>query len=167
MGQFVVEIPPGSGNRYRYHYNPESQQTEYRGPVGDSPTLNEADFNRWLIFKNRSSNRHEFYTTTEPAEREWLKKWLEEDTEDSSPEWSSYFVVPGRDRVEVGEDEGVNDWFFSERDNDDEFSVEDELLEEDFIGEFETWKQAVEAMHEHNNKRAEEIRGLRKRLGLD
>jgi len=40
----IVEIPPGSGNRYRYEYNPETGNMEYRGPVGDSPELREDEF---------------------------------------------------------------------------------------------------------------------------
>jgi hypothetical protein len=37
-----VEIPPGSGNLYRYEYN--QGQTIYRGPVGNAPELKEAEF---------------------------------------------------------------------------------------------------------------------------
>jgi len=38
----VVEIPPGSGNRYKYVY--EEGATVYKGPVGDSPQLTEGEF---------------------------------------------------------------------------------------------------------------------------
>jgi len=38
----VVEIPPGSGNRYKYVY--EDGKTVYKGPVGDSPQLTEEEF---------------------------------------------------------------------------------------------------------------------------
>jgi len=38
----IVEIPPGSGNRYRYIY--EGGKTIYKGPVGDSPQLTEEEF---------------------------------------------------------------------------------------------------------------------------
>jgi hypothetical protein len=37
----VVEI---GGHQYRYTYNPETQRTEYLGPVGESPPLNETEF---------------------------------------------------------------------------------------------------------------------------
>ena len=40
----IVEIPDGSGNRYRYAYDPSSKTTRYLGPVGDSPPLTEEDF---------------------------------------------------------------------------------------------------------------------------
>ena len=39
----VVEIPAGSGNRYRYNY--EDGSTRYLGPVGDGPQISEAEFN--------------------------------------------------------------------------------------------------------------------------
>ena len=38
----VVEIPHGSGNRYRYEYSAGS--TIYKGPVGSAPDLGEAEF---------------------------------------------------------------------------------------------------------------------------
>ena len=37
-----VEIPSGSGNKYRYEYS--DGQTIYRGPVGSAPDLGEAEF---------------------------------------------------------------------------------------------------------------------------
>jgi hypothetical protein len=40
----IVEIPEGSGNNYRYRYNPESGKSEYLGPVGDSPEIAETEF---------------------------------------------------------------------------------------------------------------------------
>jgi len=40
----IVEIPPGSGNQYRYEYDEGTGKTMYRGPVGDAPTISEADF---------------------------------------------------------------------------------------------------------------------------
>jgi len=38
----TVEIPPGSGNRYRYEY--ENGKTVYKGPVGNAPELGEVEF---------------------------------------------------------------------------------------------------------------------------
>jgi len=38
----TVEIPEGSGNKYRYEY--EGGSTVYKGPVGDSPQLTEEEF---------------------------------------------------------------------------------------------------------------------------
>jgi len=38
----VVEIPPGSGNRYRYEY--EGGKTQYKGPVGTAPEMGEEEF---------------------------------------------------------------------------------------------------------------------------
>jgi len=40
----IVEIPSGSGNKYRYAYDPETQATRYLGPVGSAPDLGEAEF---------------------------------------------------------------------------------------------------------------------------
>jgi len=40
----VVEIPSGSGNKYRYVYDPANRATKYLGPVGDSPDLGEQEF---------------------------------------------------------------------------------------------------------------------------
>ena len=38
----IVEIPSGSGNRYRYEYS--EGQTLYRGPVGSAPEIGEQEF---------------------------------------------------------------------------------------------------------------------------
>jgi len=40
----IVEIPPGSGNKYRYVYDQATQQTQYKGPVGEAPALDEGEF---------------------------------------------------------------------------------------------------------------------------
>ena len=40
----VVEIPVGSGNRYRYAYDPSSKAMKYLGPVGSAPEISEAEF---------------------------------------------------------------------------------------------------------------------------
>ena len=42
-------MPPGSvveikGSKYRYSYDPETQQTVYQGPLGEAPALSEQDF---------------------------------------------------------------------------------------------------------------------------
>ena len=37
----IVEIPPGSGNRYRYAY--ENGETVYKGPVGNAPEIGETE----------------------------------------------------------------------------------------------------------------------------
>jgi len=42
----VVEIPVGSGNKYRYAYH--DGKTLYMGPVGDAPGLSEAEFMRLM-----------------------------------------------------------------------------------------------------------------------
>jgi hypothetical protein len=39
-----VEIPEGSGRFYRYEYDPDTQETQYRGPVGSAPNLSEEEF---------------------------------------------------------------------------------------------------------------------------
>jgi hypothetical protein len=44
MKESVVEIPVGSGNRYRYVY--EDGETRYLGPVGTAPQISEKDFLR-------------------------------------------------------------------------------------------------------------------------
>jgi len=40
----IVEIPEGSGNFYRYDYDPDTQRTRYQGPVGDAPEIGESEF---------------------------------------------------------------------------------------------------------------------------
>jgi len=45
----TVEIPPGSGNKYRYVYDTRTGETVYLGPVGDVPELSEIDFMRYLL----------------------------------------------------------------------------------------------------------------------
>ena len=42
MKESIVEIPPGSGNHYRYEY--VDGKTVYRGPVGNAPSLHEEEF---------------------------------------------------------------------------------------------------------------------------
>jgi len=42
----TVEIPEGSGNRYRYDYDASTKGTVYKGPVGNSPGLSEEEFLR-------------------------------------------------------------------------------------------------------------------------
>jgi hypothetical protein len=44
MKESIVEIPPESGNFYRYGYEPDSGKTVYRGPVGNAPSLHEEEF---------------------------------------------------------------------------------------------------------------------------
>lgn len=44
MKESIVEIPPGSGNQYRYGYDPDTGKTNYLGPVGDAPSLHEEEF---------------------------------------------------------------------------------------------------------------------------
>ena len=39
-----VEIPSGSGNFYRYAYDPETQATRYLGTVGQAPEMGEEEF---------------------------------------------------------------------------------------------------------------------------
>ena len=39
-----VEIPDGSGNFYRYEYDPATQKTIYRGPSGSAPAISEDQF---------------------------------------------------------------------------------------------------------------------------
>jgi len=43
-GGCIVEIPEGSGNKYRYEYEPFHGKTIYRGPVGSAPALTEDEF---------------------------------------------------------------------------------------------------------------------------
>ena len=42
----IVEIPSGSGNKYRYVY--EDGATLYRGPVGSAPTMAEPEFHAFM-----------------------------------------------------------------------------------------------------------------------
>jgi hypothetical protein len=158
MGNFIVEIPPGSGNHYRYVYNSDTKRTDYVGPVGETPTLNEEEFNRWLIFRDSQHNMDLRYR--EPM---FIKKWLEEDN-DSDPEWASYIVVPGRDTVLVDE---KKEWFYEEKIQPEIDDVSgDEMLDEDLIGEFDTWKEAVEAMSKDQKQRAIRLAEARKRFGI-
>ena len=48
----IVEIPSGSGNKYRYEYS--EGKTRYKGPVGDAPEIGEAEFN--MVIARKSSN---------------------------------------------------------------------------------------------------------------
>jgi len=44
----IVEIPEGSGNRYKYAYDPGSKSTVYKGPVGSAPDITEEEWQRNL-----------------------------------------------------------------------------------------------------------------------
>jgi len=46
MKESIVEIPEGSGNFYRYDYDPTTKKTNYKGPVGDAPALKEEELMR-------------------------------------------------------------------------------------------------------------------------
>jgi len=64
----TVEIPPGSGNRYRYEY--EGGKTQYKGPVGDSPELGEAEFLKGMGTENKEIE--EIYKELSPTQKEVL-----------------------------------------------------------------------------------------------
>ena len=54
----IVEI---GGHRYRYAYDPGSQQTLYRGPVGSAPALTEQEFLRLFDgFREQEKYYHDF-----------------------------------------------------------------------------------------------------------
>jgi hypothetical protein len=44
-----VEIPPSSGNYYRYQYDGSSGKTVYLGPIGSAPQLGEEEFLSMLM----------------------------------------------------------------------------------------------------------------------
>jgi hypothetical protein len=46
MTDNIVEI---SGCKYRYSYDPETQATVYKGPVGASPALSESEFEKLAV----------------------------------------------------------------------------------------------------------------------
>jgi len=50
----VVEIPSGSGNKYRYVYDPSSKATRYLGTVGQAPALSEQEFMAAIIIDEES-----------------------------------------------------------------------------------------------------------------
>jgi len=69
MKESVVEIPPGSGNHYRYEYNPATGATEYRGPVGDAPALAEPEFN---VLMQARSGRQIYDMTLREGKGSWV-----------------------------------------------------------------------------------------------
>ena len=57
MKDNIVEI---RGNKYRYRYDPVSKKTHYVGPVGESPELDEWEFQKLLM----ASRGEEIYEST-------------------------------------------------------------------------------------------------------
>lgn len=56
MSEHVVKI---NGGQYRYRYNPDTQATEYLGPVGDAPELGEAEFLAAMMEKKLTPKQKE------------------------------------------------------------------------------------------------------------
>jgi len=84
----IVEIPEGSGNRYRYTY--EEGSTKYLGPVGSAPDLGEEEFmsvtkgsERSMSWGQEAAGRVADYLIDEMEEKEHYEDMIEsdEDTE--------------------------------------------------------------------------------------
>ena len=73
MKESVVEIPVGSGNRYRYEYS--EGQTLYRGPVGSAPDLGEEEFN---VLMQARSGREIYDMTLREGESRWVPSFKED-----------------------------------------------------------------------------------------
>jgi hypothetical protein len=78
-----VEIPPGSGNFYRYEYDEPSGKTVYKGPIGSAPAIEEEHFAkrvktmfgeaRWKKYKDIISLETE--EKAENAVKKLTKEW--------------------------------------------------------------------------------------------
>lgn len=64
-----VEIPIGSGNRYRYSYDPASRATRYLGPVGSAPAINEQEFLRQIEDPSTSVPADEWWENADDDQR--------------------------------------------------------------------------------------------------
>jgi hypothetical protein len=79
-----VEIPEGSGNFYKYVWNPETKNMDYRGPVGDAPPLQEEMFKEVLL-----------------RTRKEIKAWSRKTWDNKKGKW---VVVPADENVYIGKD---------------------------------------------------------------
>jgi hypothetical protein len=63
MKENIVEI---KGGKYRYAYDPETQDTVYRGPVGDAPALDIGEFEEFMkTYKSKVYTAQEVYKNPE------------------------------------------------------------------------------------------------------
>jgi len=76
----TVEIPPGSGNHYRYVY--EEGATVYKGPVGNAPELSEDEF--MAILGRSNLKEHPRYDTY---------KWTLNTTKQQNPGYSNEYYI--------------------------------------------------------------------------
>jgi len=73
----TVEIPEGSGNRYRYEY--EEGSTVYKGPVGDSPQLTEGEFMAAMVGEITPRPEHsKNYDAIEKLDTREIKKSIDQ-----------------------------------------------------------------------------------------
>jgi len=95
----TVEIPEGSGNRYRYEY--EEGATVYKGPVGDSPQLTEEEF----LERMKVASRGEFEgreMVREPIEDEVFVFVAPFDDTSTEGKHTAKYVEAFRDRWSIG-----------------------------------------------------------------
>jgi len=107
----VVEIPAGSGNKYRYAY--EDGATVYKGPVGDAPGISEQEFligmpsgfsgpleskgvTGGVVTGRKRGEEEEEEPTRRPYSREAMSRWLNL----SRPEKETFYATVNQ-QIEV------------------------------------------------------------------
>jgi len=101
----TVEIPEGSGNRYRYDYDKGTQDTVYKGPVGNSPGLSEEEFLKGMEGGKGKVPKNKFelgdYLTLPDSPnwgyhpvtlKEWREGWYDDDKKLKVSGWWAYKV---------------------------------------------------------------------------
>jgi hypothetical protein len=64
-GESIVDI---GGHQYRYEYDPDTGKTLYRGPVGDSPPLAEAEFFNHMSKASLKKNKGDWFEVATDAD---------------------------------------------------------------------------------------------------
>jgi hypothetical protein len=86
MSESIVEI---EGHLYRYEYDPASQKTLYRGPVGDAPPLTEEMFRDLLLQPEQLPTNHDEFKEDFPNLLEVTREWVE-----SKPGAANWIIGP-------------------------------------------------------------------------
>ena len=104
MSESRVEIPEGSGNFYRYQYNPDTQATEYLGPIGDAPAIDEVEFLRGLkkeefYWRHGNQEKWDFYQTVNRTRGRVMDNIMEKKAKGIEPTRDEWELIDALQKV--------------------------------------------------------------------
>jgi len=106
----VVEIPPGSGNRYRYAYDPDTQKMRYMGPVGESPPIDEVTFQEGfadpLVDYSDSDETVVFFIATDKLGKKWVLESFRWPIPNVWGEWEKKMM--DEEKLEIYHEDGLD-----------------------------------------------------------